>query len=69
MQLWTAGPTAAPKIIGLPGHGGVGNRLLRKSIQDIPGVTQGKPISTNIFNVMVEVVIRRGGGGRRSGRI
>ena len=33
------------------------------------GVTQGDPISSKIFNVVVEAVIRRGGGVFGSGRI
>ena len=33
------------------------------------GVTQGDPISSKLFNVVVEAVIRRGGGGCGSGRI
>ena len=33
------------------------------------GVMQGNPISSKIFNVVVEAVIRRGGGGCGSGRI
>ena len=33
------------------------------------GVTQGDPISSKIFNVVVEAVIRHGRGGCGSGRI
>ena len=33
------------------------------------GVTQGDPILPKIFNAVVEAVIRRGGGGRGSGKI
>ena len=43
VRLQTAGPMDAPKIIGLPGHGDVGNRIPRRSIQDISGGNAGQP--------------------------
>ena len=39
----TAVPTDAPTVLGLPGHGGVVNWILWRSIQDIPGGNAGRP--------------------------